>query len=517
MRRRTPIAVALGAIAQMMISGAAVSSIPGKVILMAPVGFTTTTMGPAGDDVAETYLIAPGDLERTPRDYIRVRATIESDAAASAKLIIVDLLGKEYSGEAVTLAAGVPVGLVAEAKRPDGSPISMLRAVRLHVTGDAVRCTRVAFECAAEYLPKPDVTVEGPLDDTSIQQALNALPPEGGVVYIPPGEYTINNTVTIPVDNVSIYGAGKATLLQGVHMDGTPMLRAEGRRNLRLSRLHLRSLPLETFRGYNDQRYAETPDDVGRPSLRSCGIHIFGCQRVRLDHCEIERFGYGGVLLRDSSELCFDHSFYHENFCYGLGYGIVPCATEECYIEDINFENHRHGTAGGGGTQASYTTRFNRYVKDVNAVPAEGWKQVTSHEIDVHSGCRWLYAHDNWVEMKNASMSAGACLRGNFGWVWNNVFTNCTYGVRVVGDSTDVWTWDNECHNVPNPTSSTATGQVYFDQKPAGFAPIPYPYALNNAGWWPGVPPDGAYGDADPGNQFAGPATGLQLEVVAAE
>lgn len=517
MRMRTPITVACGAIAQMMIFGAAVSSVPGRVSILAPVGFTTMTIAPAGEDNAATYLIAPGDLERTPRDYLRVRATVEGDAAASATLVIVDLLGKEYAGETTAIGPGAAVDLVVEAKRGDGSPISMLRAIRLNVTGNAVRCNRIIFECAAEYLPEPDVVVEGPLDDTSIQRALDTLGPEGGVVYIPPGEYSINKTVTVPVDNVSIYGGGRATLLQGDRMDGTPMLKAEGRRNLRVSRLHLRSLPLETFRGYNDQRYAEKPEDVGRPSLRSCGIHIFGCERVRLDHCEIERFGYGGVLLRDSSELCFDHSFYHENFCYGLGYGVVPCATEECYIEDINFENHRHGTAGGGGTQASYTTRFNRYVKDINAVPAEGWKQVTSHEIDVHSGCRWLYAHDNWVEMKNATMSAGACLRGNFGWVWSNVFTNCAYGVRVVGDSTDVWTWDNECRNVSNPTSSTATGQVYLDQKPPGFAPISYPHALNSAGWWPGARPDGAYKDADPEGQFPGPATGLQLEMAAVE
>ena len=506
----------LVAILGMALTGRAVCS-TSRVALLAPVDFAPVMVAPGEQDVTPTYLVPPGDLERTPRDYLRVRASVESDGVASAKLIIIDLLGREYGTEAVTIGAGTPVELVTEARRPDGSPISMIRTVRLDVTGQPVRCTRLLFECAAEYLPEPDVVVEGPLDETSIQKALDALGPDGGVVYIPPGEYTINNTVTIPVDNVSIYGAGKATLLQGVHMDGTPLLRAEGRQNVRICRLHLRSLPLETFRGYNDQRYAEKPEDVGRPSLRSCGIHIFGCRRVRLDHCEIERFGYGGVLIRDSSELCFDHSFYHENFCYGLGYGIVPCATEECYIEDINFENHRHGTAGGGGTQASYTTRFNRYVKDISAVPETGWKQVTSHEIDVHSGCRWLYAHDNWVEMKNASMSAGACLRGNSGWVWNNVFTNASHGVLVVGDSTDVWTWDNECHSVTNPNSSSATGQVYFDHKPENFAPIAYPSAFNTRGWWPGVRADGAYDDADPEGQFPGPATGLQLEVVAVE
>jgi len=224
-----------------------------------------------------------------------------------------------------------------------------------------------------------------------------------------------------------------------------------------------------------------------------------------VDHCEIELFGHVGVYLIGGSDNLVDHCFLHENFRYGLGYGIVPSGTRETYVEDNNFENHRHGVAGGRNTMASYTCRFNRFVKDTAAVPAEGWKQVTSHEIDVHSGCSWLYAHDNYVEMKNGMMSAGASMRGNPAWLYRNVFVNCTRGIACSGDSTDVWTWDNLFLGVPDPHSSSATGEIHFEQQPPDFEEIAFPHHLNRLGWWPGASGD-AYQAADPDALYAGPA-----------
>ena len=490
---------------------------PYSLAVFEVVGFEPTVIDPAEAEDSSFDLVPAGELERTPRDYVRVRAMVKAQGNSTAALVLVDVLDREHRGELVELGAGEEKELLVEARRGE-RPISVLRALRLFAEGQPVEVSDLRVICAAEYLPEPDATVEGPMDHTAIQAALDSLGEDGGVVYIPPGEYVINETVTIPCSNVTVYGAGRDTILQGVWFQNKPMLLAEGRQNVRISRLHFRSLPLDTFRGYNTEKYAEKPEDVGRPTLNSQGIGIYGgCRRIRVDHCEIERFGYGGILVRDSSELCFDHCFFHENFRYGLGYGIVPCATDECYIEDNNFENHRHGIAGGRGTNASYTARFNRFIKDTKAVPETGWKQVTSHEIDVHSGCRWLYAHDNWVEMKNGMMSAGACLRGNSGWVWNNTFVNCSHGIRVLGASGDVWTWDNKCVNVTYPTSSKATGDIHFDQKPDDFAPITYPYTLNSAGWWPGAGAQASYADARPATQFAGPHGGRPLRLVGGE
>ncbi len=443
------------------------------------------------------------DLERTPRDYVKVVARVKGISKCRAQLALLDFLNREHRGEIVDIAADQVADIAIDITKLE-RPLAMLRAVRVYAEGKRLDVLGVEFHCAVEKLPKPDVTVEGSLDDTSIQAALNELGEEGGVVYIPAGEYVINNQVTVPCNNVTIYGDGADTILQGIWFETKGMIVAENREDVRISRLHFRSLPLEEFRGYNNEQHAAKPEDVGRPTVTSLAVRLTNCTRVRVDHVEFERFGYSGILLRGGTEICIDHCFFHENFRYGLGYGIVPCATTECYVEDNNFENHRHGVAGGRNTMASYICRFSRFVKDTKAVPEEGWKQVTSHEIDVHSGCGWLYAHDNFVEMKNGMMSSGACLRGNQGWVYRNVFVNCNIGIYVVGACDDVWTWDNEFTDCPNEQLSKATGTINFDTKPDNFAEIPYPHSLNRMGWWPGSGEEAA-DTVKAATQFAGP------------
>ena len=446
-------------------------------------------------------LLVSEDLERTPRDYVRVTATLKASGTAKAMLVVVDVLGREHLTPVTDLPVGQDYELSLDIEQI-GRPVSMLRAVKLFAHGQPIEVSNLQFVCAAEYLPKPDVIAKGPLDDTSIQAALDALGEDGGIVYIPAGTYIINNQIIIPTSNITIYGEGRDTVIQGVWLESKALIYAEGKENLRFTRLHLRSLPLDEFRGYND------PEDTGRPSVTSLGIMLQGCRQARIDHCEIELFGYAAVRLgRGSRELCVDHCFLHENFRAGYGYGVVPVATKEAYIEDNNFENHRHGVAGGRNSGASYTCRFNRFVKDTKAIPETSYSyQIISHEIDVHSGCSWLYAHDNWVEMKNGMMGAGASMRGNPAWLYRNVFVNCRTGIVCSGNSTDVWTWDNEFVNVNTPHSSSAKGDIYFGQKPYDFAEIPYPHPLNRLGWWPGADPD-ALGPARPETQYAGPET----------
>ncbi len=506
--------IVLSAVVLLCAYGCAAEPPPGAVLVeFEPVDFAPLKLIP---DRTNTFdLLVSDDLERTPRDYVKITASVKGSGTSQVTLVLVDVLNREYMSEPVDLKRDQEAEISIDMEQV-GHPISMLRAVRIQLEGEPVEVYGLKVICAVEKLPEPDVTVAGPLDDTSIQAALNDLGEEGGVVYIPAGEYVINNQVTVPCNNVTIYGDGPDTMLQGIWFETKGMIVAENREDLRISRLHFRSLPLEEFRGYNSEQHAAVPEDVGRPTVTSLAVQLINCTRVRVDHVEFERFGYSGILLRGGTEICIDHCFFHENFRYGLGYGIVPCATTECYVEDNNFENHRHGVAGGRGTMASYTCRFNRFVKDINAVPAEGWKQVSSHEIDVHSGCSWLYAHDNYVEMKNGMMSSGACLRGNPAWVYRNVFVNCNNGIYVVGACDDVWTWDNEFTDCPNDQVNKATGTVTFDTKPGNFAEIPYPYALNRMGWWPGAKEEAAE-IVKAETQFPGPEGAQVLRVVGAE
>jgi len=481
--------------------GVAMSAAGSQPLVLVPADFQPRVLDLA--DGPQFDLVPPGDLERTPRDYLAVKVTVKATGIGRAALAVTDILDHEYRTETVRLPRGRDCELSCDMATA-GRPLSLLRAVRIITTGQPIELKAVQFLCRSELLPEPDVVVSGPRDGTSIQAALNALPQSGGVVYIPAGTYTINEPITIPVPDVTIYGDGALTVLQGTWFDPPPLLQATGKHDIRLTRLHLRSLPIDEFRGYHQKQYAEKPEDIGRPSVYSTGITLSDCQNCRIDHCEIELFGHTGIYIRGGSKnTCVDHCFLHENFKYGEGYGVVPEGTRDCYIEDNNFENHRHGVAGSNNSMCQYTCRFNRFVKDPTTLPAEGWKQVSAHEIDVHGGNSWVFAHDNWVEMKNGMMGAGACLRGNPGWIYRNHFVNCDLGIYVCGNSDDVWTWQNSFTNVSTAHLTKATGTVHFDETPADFKEIPYPCQLNRPGWWPGARAEATI--ARPTTQFAGP------------
>lgn len=469
-------------------------------------------------------LIVSDDLERTPRHYLRVAATAKTDGAAAVALILVDVLRREHRGPEVKLAGGKPVEIGAEVAQVAGHPVSLLRGVRLQHQGAPVEVVGLRFVCEDELLPKPEVTVSGPLDDASVQKALNALGPHGGVLYIPAGKYAFKNTVTVPADNVTIYGDGRDTVIQwpaGPPTRGTPF-KVSDRKNVRITRLHFQGPPVTAYRGYSEQgRGLVAPEDEGKPWVNSYGITVSG-QDVRVDHCEIELFGLGGVKVGGGKGNLVDHCYLHENFRAGYGYGI-SCESggndpDALYIEDNDFENHRHGICGG--TDGPYTARFNRLVKDKAVVAS--WKQnartsgqITSHEIDGHGdGGGRMIVHDNYVAMRYAMMDAGQNNRGagNPGWYYRNVLENCTVGLSFEGKA-EVWVWDNNYINCKANESFGAPGS-FHKEKPPDFKES-YPHKLNRLGWWPGTTAATAFAKAKTDSLCAGPAEPQVLREVA--
>lgn len=57
------------------------------------------------------------------------------------------------------------------------------------------------------------VAIDGSGDTTDIQEGIDMLPAEGGVVYIKEGTYTLLASLEITTNNVSLIGAGKCTII----------------------------------------------------------------------------------------------------------------------------------------------------------------------------------------------------------------------------------------------------------------------------------------------------------------
>lgn len=84
------------------------------------------------------------------------------------------------------------------------------------------------------YGAEPDFTCDGADDQIQINQAITALPDEGGTVVLLAGNYDIAGTIT-PVDNLTLEGQGRATTLIAADNLDDEIMYASGISHLRLA------------------------------------------------------------------------------------------------------------------------------------------------------------------------------------------------------------------------------------------------------------------------------------------
>jgi parallel beta-helix repeat protein len=98
---------------------------------------------------------------------------------------------------AVVLMGMVWIGTAQETRPPEPRPAARLPGARAEID-------------AAQF--------------PSLQAALDAIPPEGGVVRIPPGTFEISRPLILSRGDVLIQGAGTATHIKNTNTDGQPAL-----------------------------------------------------------------------------------------------------------------------------------------------------------------------------------------------------------------------------------------------------------------------------------------------------
>lgn len=118
---------------------------------------------------------------------------------------------------------------------------------------------------------------EGDTDD--IQEAIRLLPAEGGVVQIREGDYTINSTILIDKDNVTLRGVGKGTKIIGNFDD--QVIEASSQTGILIENLFVE--------GSNNA--SNTSND---------GIFLSACTDSIVTNCWVEKC-HNGILVYNSS------------------------------------------------------------------------------------------------------------------------------------------------------------------------------------------------------------------------
>jgi len=149
----------------------------------------------------------------------------------------------------------------------------------------------------------------------------------GGVVYIPPGTYRIDEIVSVPA-NITLHGAGRATHLYTTRLDGNGGFITAGN-NIRFTQFRLQG-----------------PSTVRMVQNMAKGIHVTkGCKECRIDHIELSGFGYFAIGVTEKGEATVEYVYAHHNTQNGYGYGVMVVTGGQVLVTDSEFEQNRHAIA----------------------------------------------------------------------------------------------------------------------------------------------------------------------------
>jgi hypothetical protein len=184
---------------------------------------------------------------------------------------------------------------------------------------------------------------------TSIQGAINSLPPQGGVVLIDPGTYTCTDPVVIDRNNVKLRGAGPATILRLADGANAPVLiigqtlnvPTVTRSNITVSDLVIDgNRANQTFECLHGECSASNPLRNNGITLRRASdvtikrVAVFGtrsgglvseliCRRLTITNFTSSDNHFDGLAGYETEDSVFSKLYLHHNLAAGFSFDIA--------------------------------------------------------------------------------------------------------------------------------------------------------------------------------------------------
>ncbi len=135
-------------------------------------------------------------------------------------------------------------------------------------------------------LPGARATIEA-IRYPSLQEALDALPPEGGLVELPAGTFEIDKPLVIHQEDVLVRGAGTATHIKNVNEDGQPALIIQPANIAKDPRARIWRIQLADLRltGNDKSGHGIVANGVNEIFIEGVSVSNHGGDGIRLDNC----------------------------------------------------------------------------------------------------------------------------------------------------------------------------------------------------------------------------------------
>lgn len=171
---------------------------------------------------------------------------------------------------------------------------------------------------------KPAVLIKS-ADYPSIQAALDALPPSGGMVKLAPGTIEIKQPLVIKTAETRIEGSGASTHIKNLNTEGQPALIIQPTTRKTDSKARLWRVQLGNFRISGNEKSGD-------------GIHAEGIQEIFIQGVSVDHHGGHGISLIDCYE---DPRVSDSILTYNKKAGIFIDAGHDIVVNANHFEENQ--------------------------------------------------------------------------------------------------------------------------------------------------------------------------------
>lgn len=172
-------------------------------------------------------------------------------------------------------------------------------------------------------LPGARPTIEA-IDFPSLQAAIDALPPEGGLVRLPAGTFELDEPLRINSEDVCIEGSGTATLLRNTSTDASPAILVAPGNYEEDSRARIWRVRLSNFRVIGNERSGH-------------GIVARGVNELFIDGVTASEHGGDGIVLDNCYE---DPRICNSLITYNKGTGLNLIGCHDIVVSANQFEEN---------------------------------------------------------------------------------------------------------------------------------------------------------------------------------
>lgn len=230
-------------------------------------------------------------------------------------------------------------------------------------------------------------------DYSSIQAALDAVPEDGGIVQLPPGDHTITQPLIIRKGNLTIKGVGSSSSIINANEAGQPSI-------------IIRSGIPNPKRKDRDEalwRILLTDFKLVGNETSGHGIHAIDCNELQLRSLTISEHGADGIHM----ERCFENARIHDcMITYNKGTGLnLNVNNHDTIVSANHFEENFDGLRSGDGFNLT----------------------MTGNNLDDHLGSAVI------IEKMMGSVVTGNMLEQSVGW--GIVVDRDTYATTFTGNT----------------------------------------------------------------------------------